>query len=39
VESLGLSGAIRVSPLHVHDTTDVDDFLQVTAQIAREFSK
>ena len=39
VESLGLTGAIRVSPLHVHDTGDIDDFLKVTAEIAREFSK
>ena len=39
VESLGLTGAIRVSPLHVHDTGDIDDFLKVTAEIAREFTK
>ncbi len=39
VESLGLTGAIRVSPLHVHDTADIDDFLKVTAEIAREFAK
>lgn len=34
VESLGLTGCIRVSPLHCHDTGDIDDFLKVTAQIA-----
>lgn len=34
VESLGLTGAIRVSPLHCHSTEDIDDFLRVTAQIA-----
>ena len=39
VESLGLTGTIRVSPLHVHDTNDIDDFLKVTAEIAREFAK
>ena len=39
VESLGLQGAIRVSPLHCHDTSDIDDFLRVTAEIAKEFSK
>lgn len=39
VESLGLTGAVRVSPLHVHDTNDVDDFLKVTAEIARTFAK
>ncbi|MBR3436154.1 MAG: aminotransferase class V-fold PLP-dependent enzyme [Lachnospiraceae bacterium] len=33
VESLGLSGCIRVSPLHCHDTSDIDDFLRVTAKI------
>lgn len=39
VESLGLTGTIRVSPLHVHDTSDVDDFLKVTAEIAKTFAK
>ena len=39
VESLGLTGCIRVSPLHCHDTGDIDDFLQVTAEIAREFAR
>ena len=34
VESLGLTGAIRVSPLHCHSTQDIDDFLRVTAEIA-----
>ncbi len=34
VESLGLTGCIRVSPLHCHDTGDIDDFLRVTAEIA-----
>ncbi|MBE6969037.1 MAG: aminotransferase class V-fold PLP-dependent enzyme [Ruminococcaceae bacterium] len=38
VESIGLTGAIRVSPLHCHDTNDIDDFLKVTAEIAKEFS-
>ena len=38
VESIGLTGAIRVSPLHVHDTNDIDDFLKVTAEIAKEFA-
>lgn len=39
VESLGLTGVLRVSPLHCHDTTDVDDFLRVTADIAKTFYK
>lgn len=34
VESLGLEGAIRVSPLHCHDTGDIDEFLKITAEIA-----
>ena len=38
VESLGLTGCIRVSPLHCHNTADVDDFLKVTAEIAKEFA-
>jgi len=38
VEAIGLTGAIRVSPLHVHDTGDIDEFLKVTAEIAREFA-
>lgn len=39
VESLGLTGCIRVSPLHCHDTGDIDDFLRVTAEIAKEFAR
>lgn len=39
VESLGLTGVIRVSPLHCHDTSDVDEFLKVTAEIAKEFAQ
>ena len=34
LESLGLEGAIRVSPLHCHSTEDIDKFLNITAQIA-----
>ncbi|MBQ7601170.1 MAG: aminotransferase, partial [Lachnospiraceae bacterium] len=34
VESLGITGCIRVSPLHCHDTSDIDDFLRVTEEIA-----
>ena len=39
VESLGLTGCIRVSPLHCHDANDIDDFLRITAEIAKEFSR
>ncbi len=39
VESLGLTGCIRVSPLHCHDTDDIDEFLKVTSQIADTSSR
>ena len=39
VESLGLTGCIRVSPLHCHDFADIDQFLNVTAGIAKDFAK
>lgn len=39
VEALGLSGAIRVSPLHCHGTDDIDLFLTITAQIANQACK
>jgi len=35
LESLGLKGAIRVSPLHCHGTEDIDKFLKITAEIAK----
>ena len=35
VESLGLTGCIRVSPLHCHDAGDIEAFLRVTAEICR----
>ena len=35
VESLGFPGCLRVSPLHCHETADIDEFLRVTADIAR----
>ncbi len=39
VESLGQTGLVRVSPLHCHDFGDIDQFLKVTAEIAKEFAK
>ena len=39
VESLGLTGAVRISPLHCHSTADIDDFLRVTAEIAATVKK
>ena len=35
LDALGLNGAIRVSPLHCHGTDDIDEFLRITAKIAR----
>jgi selenocysteine lyase/cysteine desulfurase len=35
LESLGLEGAVRVSPLHCHTFDDVDRFLAVTREIAQ----
>ena len=39
VESLGLAGCIRVSPLHCHDFGDIEEFLKITAGIAKDFAK
>ena len=39
VEAIGIEGAIRVSPLHCHTSEDVDKFLKITADIAKEFGK
>jgi selenocysteine lyase/cysteine desulfurase len=33
LKSLGLEGAVRVSPLHCHTFDDVDRFLEVTREI------
>ncbi len=39
LKALGLKGAIRVSPLHCHGTDDIDKFLCITAEIAKEAKK
>lgn len=36
LEALGIKGAIRVSPLHCHGTEDIDAFLKITAEMAKE---
>ena len=36
LESFGLTGAIRVSPLHCHSAKDIDDFLTITKQMASD---
>lgn len=38
LDSFGLEGAIRVSPLHCHSAADIDKFLQVTLQISEAFA-
>ena len=38
VESLGLEGSLRVSPLHCNSTTDIDEFLMITKKIAESVS-
>lgn len=35
VEALGLTGAIRVSPLHCHAAEDIDRFLTITRKLAK----
>ena len=37
VESLGLTGAIRVSPMHCHGREDIDRFLRITADMAKMY--
>jgi cysteine desulfurase/selenocysteine lyase len=37
LDSFGLAGTVRVSPLHCHAPKDVDRFLEVTRQICTEF--
>ncbi|MES2184794.1 MAG: aminotransferase class V-fold PLP-dependent enzyme [Pseudomonadota bacterium] len=34
LESFGLAGAVRVSPLHCHSTGDIDRFLRASAELA-----
>lgn len=34
LESFGLSGAVRVSPLHCHTARDIDEFLRVSSEIS-----
>jgi len=39
LEALGLDGAIRVSPLHCHGPEDMDQFLRITGELARQFQQ
>lgn len=38
LESFGLEGAIRVSPLHCNSAADIDRFLQITNEISEAFA-
>jgi selenocysteine lyase/cysteine desulfurase len=38
IESFGLDGAVRASPLHCHTFEDVDRFLDVTREICARFA-
>lgn len=38
LESFGLEGAVRVSPLHCHTLAEMEQFLRVTQQIAQAFA-
>jgi selenocysteine lyase/cysteine desulfurase len=38
LESFGLEGAIRVSPLHCNSAADIDRFIDITQQISLAFS-
>ena len=34
LESFGLTGTVRVSPLHCHSMADIEKFLRITREIA-----
>lgn len=38
LDSFGLDGAIRVSPLHCNSAADIDRFLQITLEISEAFA-
>lgn len=38
LDSFGLEGAVRVSPLHCHGPADIDRFLEVTREISEAYS-
>lgn len=38
LDSFGLEGAIRVSPLHCHSAADIDRFLRITREISQSFA-
>jgi len=38
LDSFGLEGAVRVSPLHCNSVADVDRFLRITREISEAFT-
>ena len=36
LESFGLAGAVRVSPMHCHSSADIEKFLRITREIAAQ---
>jgi cysteine desulfurase/selenocysteine lyase len=39
LDSFGIEGAIRVSPLHCNSPADIDRFLEITLQISEAFAQ
>ena len=35
LSSFGIEGVVRVSPLHCHDTNDIDEFLNITKELVQ----
>ncbi len=38
LDSFGIEGIVRVSPLHCHDVNDIDEFLKITKEISQLFN-
>ena len=36
LESFGLTGSIRVSPMHCHSVTDIEAFLEITKMLCQQ---
>jgi cysteine desulfurase/selenocysteine lyase len=34
LDSFGMTGAVRISPLHCHNANDIDQFLKITKKMA-----
>jgi cysteine desulfurase/selenocysteine lyase len=39
LESFGLAGTVRVSPLHCNSVADMEKFLRITQEIAQQAAK